>query len=119
MFLAGDRFVDVHDVKISHVSDWMVVVILGRELFVTSLRGMTESGGQSFGANVYGKTKMVLQSVTVGWLLFTLGNPALFAPVAFITPYIVYGMVTITVLSAIPYLRMGKGILSEMAVKPK
>lgn len=119
MFLAGDRFVDADGVKISHVSDWMVVLILGRELFVTSLRGMTESGGQSFAANVYGKTKMVLQSVTVGWLLFSLANSAWFSSVTFITPYVVYGMVIITVLSAIPYMRMGRGILSEMAVKPK
>lgn len=119
MFLAGDRFVDVTDTKISHVSDWMVVVILGRELFVTSLRGMTEGGGQSFAANAYGKAKMLLQSITVGWLLFTLGNPELFGSLTFLSPYVVYGMVIVTVLSAIPYMRMGKGILSEMAVKPK
>ena len=36
-----------------------------RELLVTSLRGMSESGGQSFGAAFSGKLKMVFQSVTI------------------------------------------------------
>jgi CDP-diacylglycerol--glycerol-3-phosphate 3-phosphatidyltransferase len=43
----------------------MVVVILGRELLVTSLRGLAEGGGQSFGAAFSGKLKMVFQSVTI------------------------------------------------------
>ena len=43
----------------------MVVVILARELLVTSLRGMSEGGGQAFGAAFSGKLKMVFQSVTI------------------------------------------------------
>jgi phosphatidylglycerophosphate synthase len=34
-------------------------------LLVTSLRGLSESGGQSFGAAFSGKLKMVFQSVTI------------------------------------------------------
>jgi CDP-diacylglycerol--glycerol-3-phosphate 3-phosphatidyltransferase len=50
---------------ISGVVPAMVVVILARELFVTSFRGMSEAGGQAFGAAFSGKLKMVLQSVTI------------------------------------------------------
>src|SRR5689334_4925370 len=41
IFLAGDGF-SLPSGKVSFVEPWMVVVILGRELLVTSLRGVTE-----------------------------------------------------------------------------
>ena len=50
---------------ISGIAPWMVVIILSRELLVTSLRGIAESGGASFGAAMSGKLKMALQSVTI------------------------------------------------------
>ena len=50
---------------ITGVAPGMVVVILARELLVTSLRGMSEAGGQAFGAALSGKLKMVFQSVTI------------------------------------------------------
>jgi CDP-diacylglycerol---glycerol-3-phosphate 3-phosphatidyltransferase len=50
---------------ITGVVPWMVVVILGRELLVTSLRGLAEGGGQNFGAAFSGKLKMVFQSLTI------------------------------------------------------
>src|SRR5687768_18577990 len=50
---------------ITGIVPWMVVVILSRELLVTSLRGLFEGGGQNFGAAFSGKLKMVLQSITI------------------------------------------------------
>ena len=50
---------------ITGVAPWMVVLILARELLVTSFRGMSESAGQQFGAAFSGKLKMVFQSVTI------------------------------------------------------
>ena len=50
---------------ISGVVPAMVVVILARELLVTSFRGMGESSGHAFGAAFSGKLKMVFQSVTI------------------------------------------------------
>lgn len=50
---------------ITGVAPWMVVLLLARELLVTSLRGMSEAGGQSFGAVWAGKFKMGFQSGTV------------------------------------------------------
>ncbi|HWP39428.1 CDP-alcohol phosphatidyltransferase family protein [Fontivita pretiosa] len=64
---------------ITGVAPFMVVILLARELLVTSLRGIAESGGANFGAQLSGKLKMVFQSVTIlviliyvnyrGWLV--------------------------------------------------
>jgi CDP-diacylglycerol---glycerol-3-phosphate 3-phosphatidyltransferase len=50
---------------ISGVVPAMVVVILARELLVTSIRGLSESAGQAYGAAFSGKLKMGFQSVTI------------------------------------------------------
>ena len=72
IFFAGKNFVIQQYVQhasvvttISGVAPWMVVLILARELLVTSLRGIAESSGQNFGAQLSGKLKMVFQSVTI------------------------------------------------------
>lgn len=58
---------------------WMVVVIVGRELAVTGLRGLASAGGEIIGARRTGKAKTTLQNISIGALLFpdpTLGLPA-------------------------------------------
>ena len=58
---------------------WMVVVIIGRELAVTGLRGIASAGGQVMGASWLGKAKAFTQNFAIGALLFhysTLGLPA-------------------------------------------
>jgi len=117
IFLAGEGFVDQGGDKISEVAGWMVVVILGRELLVTSLRGVTEASGQAFAATVYGKVKMALQSTTIVWILLTLTHPdalAFFVPAR---PWLVYLTVAVTLLSMFSYLRMARGVLSQTSVQ--
>ena len=76
IFFAGKNFIipdlDVPDPQrllvvktITGVAPFMVVILLARELLITSLRGASESSGQSFGADFSGKVKMVLQSITI------------------------------------------------------
>ena len=59
---------------------WMVVVIVGRELLVTMLRGFVEKQGGDFSAKMSGKLKMLLQCIAAGACLFYLsyaeGAPA-------------------------------------------
>lgn len=58
---------------------WMVVVIVGRELAVTGLRGLASAGGHVMAAARLGKLKALTQNVAIGALLFpdpTLGLPA-------------------------------------------
>jgi CDP-diacylglycerol--glycerol-3-phosphate 3-phosphatidyltransferase len=47
------------------VAPGIVVILLSRELLVTTLRSLSESSGRSFGAAFSGKLKMVFQSVTI------------------------------------------------------
>lgn len=70
IFFAGKNFVVQEEHTrvvrtITGVVPWMVVLILARELLVTTLRGISESSGTSFGAEFSGKLKMVLQSTTI------------------------------------------------------
>jgi CDP-diacylglycerol--glycerol-3-phosphate 3-phosphatidyltransferase len=69
-------------VSVGRVPTWatiMVVIIVGRELAVTGLRGMASSDGHVAGASWQGKLKSFVQNFSVGALLFhypTLGLPA-------------------------------------------
>jgi CDP-diacylglycerol--glycerol-3-phosphate 3-phosphatidyltransferase len=62
-------------VFVSGVHPWMVVAILGRELLVTSIRGVLEAQGVAFPATWSGKAKMILQSAAVPIVLFLLALP--------------------------------------------
>jgi CDP-diacylglycerol--glycerol-3-phosphate 3-phosphatidyltransferase len=55
---------------------WMVVVILGRELLVTSLRAFVEAAGGDFSAKWIGKWKMALQCIAVAACLLYLAGGA-------------------------------------------
>jgi CDP-diacylglycerol--glycerol-3-phosphate 3-phosphatidyltransferase len=118
IFLAGEGFVDRYGRSLSPIADWMVVVILGRELLVTSLRGVTEAAGQSFAANAYGKAKMLLQSVTAAWVMFYIAHPGAPESLRAFTPVHVHGMVIVTVLSVLPYLKMARGVHEQMSAPP-
>lgn len=75
IMLAGKNFIIPEQVgeqggrwavkTITGVAPWMVVVMLARELLVTSFRGISEAAGKKFGAVMAGKVKMVLQSATI------------------------------------------------------
>jgi len=57
----------------------MIVVIIGRDLAVTGLRGFASSHGRIMAAVAAGKAKTLVQNVAIGALLFpdpTLGLPA-------------------------------------------
>ncbi len=118
-FLAGDDFVSGDGQNTSGVAVWMVVVILARELLVTSLRGVSEASGKAFGANVYGKAKMLLQVVTVCWVLFALAHPVqadsslLWRFLVGCKPVMLYLTVIVTCLSMIPYLWSARAVLSQ------
>ncbi|HPM83642.1 MAG TPA: CDP-diacylglycerol--glycerol-3-phosphate 3-phosphatidyltransferase [Candidatus Anammoximicrobium sp.] len=53
----------------SGITAWMAVVVVGRELLVTALRGFIEQRGGDFSAKMSGKLKMVFQCVAGGFSL--------------------------------------------------
>lgn len=95
--------------QVSGVYPWMVAVILGRELLVTSIRGALEGEGVAFPAGPSGKWKMILQSITVPLVLIVVAV----APVLpddgrtpwgrWVVDVVVWATVIITVWSGVPY----------------
>ncbi|MFN0197141.1 MAG: CDP-diacylglycerol--glycerol-3-phosphate 3-phosphatidyltransferase [Planctomycetaceae bacterium] len=64
-------FVFLMDHPQSGVGPWMVIIIVGREMFVTSLRSFLEQQGKDFSASLSGKLKMLLQCAAVVACLVT------------------------------------------------
>lgn len=56
----------------SGIDAWMAVVVVGREMLVTALRGLIEQEGGDFSAKMAGKLKMVFQCVAVALSLYAL-----------------------------------------------
>jgi phosphatidylglycerophosphate synthase len=93
---------------VTGVAPWMVIVILARELVVSSLRAVLESEGIDFSATRSGKLKMVLQSVGVpiGLGIVWLASPASLdaGGTARWTLDILFWTVTLaTIASSVPY----------------
>jgi CDP-diacylglycerol---glycerol-3-phosphate 3-phosphatidyltransferase len=57
------------------VAAWMVAAIIGREMWITGLRGIVEAAGMAFGADRFGKLKTVLQSLAVAVILVAQALP--------------------------------------------
>lgn len=98
---------DAVTLQTTGVLPWMAVVILSRELLITSLRGLVEGEGGDFSAIWAGKWKMIAQSVAIPLILLVL---ALFrwgpgTPGRWVIDLTAWGTVVITVASAIPYLQ--------------
>jgi CDP-diacylglycerol--glycerol-3-phosphate 3-phosphatidyltransferase len=98
-------------VEHSSVAAWMVVVVVTRELLVTSLRGYIESLGIPFGADYFGKIKMVLQCLALAMVLLCLllrlppDTSVGYEYVLLLTrDVLLYAMVAATVLSGLQYL---------------
>ncbi len=56
----------------SGVNEWMVIIVISREMFVTSLRAFLEQHGKDFSATLSGKIKMATQCLAVTVSLLSL-----------------------------------------------
>lgn len=117
IFFAGKNFI-IPDTSgadvvrtITGVAPGIVVILLARELLVTSLRGEAESSGQAFGAVFAGKVKMGFQSGTILGILVYVNYqawswPQPYADIAlYIREFGIWGTVIITLYSSIQYLQ--------------
>jgi CDP-diacylglycerol---glycerol-3-phosphate 3-phosphatidyltransferase len=114
----GPAFVDEAGQNVTEVHGWMVVVIVGRELLVTGLRGFNESMGKSFGASLHGKIKMWMQSIAAPAVLFLIAREPswqLGATSEWIKRILVWLTVIVTALSVGQYLMRSRHILEESA----
>lgn len=102
VLLAGPGFDDA-GTPLAGFTGWMVVVIIARELLVTSLRGLAEGSGVDASANWAGKAKMILQSVAIPAMLLALA--LLKADTAqTINVVLAWATTIVTALSAWPYI---------------
>ena len=118
ILFVGPGFVDAEGHNVTEVSGWMVVVIVGRELLVTGLRGFNESVGKPLGASIHGKVKMWMQSVAAPVLLFIIAHEDRWMSASTATAVktaVVWVTVAVTALSAIHYLLLSRHILEESA----
>ncbi len=103
VLLAAPGF-EVEGRQISGVESWMILVILGRELLVTSIRGVLESQGISFPATWSGKWKMILQSVCVPVVLLAMAiTPGPDGTWVTVATVLVWITVVVTAWSGAPY----------------
>lgn len=90
----------------SPIAPWMATVIVGRELLVTSLRGMVEGQGGDFSAKQLGKWKMVAQCAAIVSVLIELQfqkAPSWLHTTSLIT---VWMAILLTVVSGIEYVML-------------
>ncbi len=111
IYLAGPRFVipsraDEFLNMVSGVYPWMVVVMLAREMLVTSVRGELEGQGIKFSANLWGKLKMILQSAVIPIVLILVWLDPVREGMYWartLRNTLVYATVIVTVISGVPY----------------
>jgi CDP-diacylglycerol--glycerol-3-phosphate 3-phosphatidyltransferase len=114
-FIIRDEVVEAIDTAqkfVSHtitgVTPAMVVILLARELLVTSLRGASEGSGQNFGAAFSGKLKMVAQSVTILIILIYVNYHTTlqhYATAKYFRDFCIWVTVLITVVSGLLYIQ--------------
>jgi CDP-diacylglycerol--glycerol-3-phosphate 3-phosphatidyltransferase len=96
----------------SGVGPWMVLLIIGREMFITGLRSILENQGKDFSASMSGKVKMVLQCVAVAASLLSLIAPlAPFGSFMILRDILLWLAVGFTVLSGVLYVRRAARLL--------
>lgn len=103
----GPEVSSTSTLQVSGVYPWMVVLILGRELLITSLRGLVEGEGGDFSAIWAGKWKMIAQSIAIPLILLVLAfapwQPG--TPGRWVIDITAWTTLIITVASAIPYIQ--------------
>jgi CDP-diacylglycerol--glycerol-3-phosphate 3-phosphatidyltransferase len=102
LFFLGPNYI-VHGRNVTDLAPWMVSLVLARELLVTSLRGASEASGASFAATIYGKIKMILQSVSVGVAMVTVAHFPGVVWADWLRKIVIWAMVIFTVLSMLAY----------------
>ena len=108
--LVCGAFVYLIPVREAGIDPWMVTLVVCRELIVTTVRGIVEATGRTFGADWFGKLKMVLQcAVLIGvfLILWLRGWPEADGVRAVLEPIqltLLWAMLAATVGSGLQYL---------------
>jgi CDP-diacylglycerol--glycerol-3-phosphate 3-phosphatidyltransferase len=116
-----DPFVDKFITSGTFLFPWMVVIVMGREMLVTSLRGFLEQRGADFSASASGKLKMFLQCAAATAALLSM-HPAVasysIGGISFVAvrDVLLWTMVAVTVWSGYLYVQKAIVLLSPKSV---
>ena len=101
------------------VAPGMVILLLARELLVTTLRGLSEGAGQSFGAVWAGKFKMGFQSGTILVILIYvtflpwLDRHGYEHPARMFRDFGIWGTIVITLYSGVTYIQRAVSLFRQ------
>ncbi|MCS7467968.1 CDP-diacylglycerol--glycerol-3-phosphate 3-phosphatidyltransferase [Stieleria sp. ICT_E10.1] len=112
-------FIALVGVANSPVASWMATLVVGRELLVTSLRGMVEGSGKDFSASWLGKWKMVLQCAAVVASLIFLQYETAPSWLSFTTLGLVWGSILLTVYSGYDYTLAAARLMQDEPDEPE
>lgn len=101
-------FIFLQQIEGSGVSAWVTLVIVIREIYITSLRGFLEQQGIDFSAKFSGKLKLIIQAFAIPACILSLENSLQGTPAfLLIRDILVYGTILITLYSGIEYTYRG------------
>lgn len=115
-FIVGGAFMFLAVQPESQVTAWMAVIVIAREMFITSLRSFLESQGRDFSAALSGKIKMVVQcaAVAASLLYLEFGRSAAKAEsLAFGLQLLLWGTVAMTIYSGYAYVMRAMQMFRE------
>ena len=92
-------------VQVDKIPAWIVVLIVGRDIAVTGLRGIAAAQGVIIAASDWGKVKMVAEVVAVALLILSLGGGPLAGWPVRIGTVVLWGAMGIAVISGVDYFR--------------
>jgi CDP-diacylglycerol--glycerol-3-phosphate 3-phosphatidyltransferase len=90
-------------VQVEMIGAWVAMVIIGRELAVTGLRGVALSMGVVVPASKLGKLKTVSQYVAITILILERGVPPEYVPFHLVSVGALWGALALTVVSGADY----------------
>jgi CDP-diacylglycerol--glycerol-3-phosphate 3-phosphatidyltransferase len=90
-------------VQVDMIAAWMALVIVGRELAVTGLRGVALSMGVVVAASPLGKAKTVAQYIAITFLILEKGVPGEFVPFHLLSHVLLWVALGLTILSGVDY----------------
>lgn len=91
------------------VEAWVVLVIFGREVLATGLRGIAAARGITIEPSAYGKAKTVVQAIAVAGLLLALAVPA--AAIEAAATVALAGALALTIASGVDLTSRAMGLL--------
>ncbi len=87
-------------VQLGRVPAWMAIIIIGREFAVTGFRAIASSQGLHIPASVWGKAKMILETITIALLIL---GPKILSHFYFLTQVGLWFIIALSLFSAVEY----------------